>query len=344
MSEMDWNATVTHNLSAFLIPHINHSDPRPFSPPVNVSFDAGATSTGILAVAFNGLALLVTLNKASLWTPFNLYIVAIMCSNVAFGCLDRVLDIVAHAYGSVWLGPSLCTLRLYSLYVISPLIYNFHWLITLNRAWALFVPISYRARHNRKTAVLLCGAVMVYVHSFMLPLLIRDRLFYRLPLEDGCRLNNGRQLALVELTSILIYDVPKVGIVVVFPFLLWKMLSRRRASPVANPAVPAHARPEGRQEGSQRPFILLTFYTGSTLVCWWPIMCYSVILTYSPNTKLDPTLYRLSSTLYIIQAFLDPLIFCLALGNIWKCSPQLFKTRANNQVSNSGQKSRRRQS
>ncbi|XP_055329862.1 adrenocorticotropic hormone receptor-like [Paramacrobiotus metropolitanus] len=319
---MDSNATITHNLSA-----TNHSDSRPFSLPFNVSLDGGTFSTGILVVGLNTLAVLVTLTQASLRTPFNMYIVAILCSNVALGCLDRALDIAEREYGAVRLGHSLCTIHLYAIYVISPLVYNFHWLVTLNRVWALFGPISYRARHNRTIAGILCGAVMVYVHSFMLPLLIRDRLYYRLPLEGGCRLNNGHQPALAALTTFLIYDVPKVGIPVVFPFLLWKMYSRRRAiRPVANPAAPAPTRPEGG-----RPFTLLTLYTGSTLFCWWPMMCCNIILTYSPNTKLHPALYRTAASVYIVQTVLDPLMFILTLGNIRSCWRRLCKTKINNQ-------------
>ncbi|XP_055357367.1 uncharacterized protein LOC129602390 [Paramacrobiotus metropolitanus] len=283
---MDSNATRPHNVS-FLVPsiHTTRSYTSPSTTLFGHSLSISLMSTGILAFTFNGLALLFTLTiHKPLRTPFNMYVVALMCTNVVFVCVDRTLLAVADTYGTLWLGKSLCTLRLYSLYIFAPFIYHHHLLITVNRAWALFGPISYRNRHNRTVAVMMCGAVLAYVHIVMLVPLIRDHLYFRQPLERGCYLNTARQFAYTQFTSIWMFDVPCAASPVAYPLLLWKMLSLRRTRPVNTNAVQRRA--EGKKEAFHRPFRLLTLYTCSTLVCWVPSMCYYRILSNFPTQSV----------------------------------------------------------
>ncbi|XP_055357369.1 muscarinic acetylcholine receptor M3-like [Paramacrobiotus metropolitanus] len=317
---MDSNATTDHHLPAITTAHFNTS--QLFSPLFNASLgrpvSVSLLSNKILAVTLNALALVLMLTKTSLQTPFNVYVLALMCSNVAFVAVDYTIVAVADAYGWLRLGNFVCTMRLYSLYILPSLIYHYHLLITLNRAWALFGPISYRARHNRTTAAVICVAVVVYVHLFMLPQVIRDDLYYRLPLEKGCRLNTARQFTWTEFTNILIYDAPCVSIFLAYPFLLWKMLSRRQIRP-ADSTNAEQRRLKGTQESLRRPFILLTLYTCSTMVCWLPTICYYTILSGYPTVQLGATFYQAQSILYNLQSILDPLFFCLTLGNVKNC-------------------------
>ncbi|XP_055357370.1 rhodopsin-like [Paramacrobiotus metropolitanus] len=262
----------------------------------------------------NPVALLLTVSQTSLRTPFNMYVVALMCSNLEYACGSSTLIIVADAYGTYWLGNFHCTVRPYFLYVVVPMIYHYHLLITLNRAWALFGPIFYRARHNHAVAGILCGAVAVYAHVFMLPQVILDHVYYRLPLEKGCRLNLASQFVLTEFTSIWMFDVPCVVIYVAYPFLLGKLLYRRRTRPGTATA---------QHEAFNRSFTLLTLYTFSSLVCWLPSMCYYTILSNYPSVRMGPVVLQVTSTLYNLQPILDPLFFCLTFGNVRHCALRL---------------------
>ncbi|XP_055354763.1 uncharacterized protein LOC129600302 [Paramacrobiotus metropolitanus] len=266
------------------------------------------------------------MTNASLRTPFNIYVIALMCSNIAFVCVNCTLNAVEDAYGPLWVGNFLCTLRMYSLHVFVSMIYHYHLLITLNRAWALFGPVTYRARHNRAIAGTLCGAVVIYVHIVMLPQLILDHLYYRRPLEKGCRLNTDRQFILTEFTSIWMFDVPCVAIPLAYPLLLWKMLSRRRGSKQVNVNnTPAQCEPEEKQEALHRPFKLLTLYTCGTMVCWLPSMCYYIIISKYPSVQWPPGVHQATNNLQNMQSILDPLFFFLLVGDVRHYALRLCK-------------------
>ncbi|XP_055346548.1 muscarinic acetylcholine receptor M4-like [Paramacrobiotus metropolitanus] len=297
---------------------LSHSNTTSFPSPANASavhqLSPGIITTTVLSVTFNVLGVLFALSSASLRTPFNVYIVALMCSNIAFETWECSMLGLMDAYGLVGLGSSVCTLRLYGVYVLAPIVYHTHFLITLNRAWAILWPVSYRARHNHTVAGLLCAAMVGYVHLMMLPELLRDHLYYRLPLEYGCWLNAARQVTLTEFTSIWMYDVPCACVYIIYPFLLWKMLARRRAKRRNRSDNPAAQR--APLESSNRPFILLTLYTCSTLVCWLPIMIFYLFATFFPAVPLSPAFFQGTSILYNLQSILDPLIFAITASNV----------------------------
>ncbi|XP_055343089.1 uncharacterized protein LOC129591455 [Paramacrobiotus metropolitanus] len=324
---MDPKMLNAQNLSAFIMNKTNITPTVALtgSPPQS-TVSASLATTGALAVIFNSLAIIWTVANKSLRTPFNVYIIALLCSNVAFVGTNYTLIILSNVYGPSWIGYAGCTLRLYALYVLAPLVYNSHLMITINRVWALFWPISYRARHSRLTAALISCGVVAYVHILMLPQVLLDHLNYRLPMENGCRLNSASVLTLTAFTSIWVFNVPTVGIPAAYPLLLWKMWSRRRVmgrNRTDNNQV--IQRPDGKKEAFYRPFVLLTLYTCSTMVCWLPSFFYYTLLSSFSTVQLGAALYQAQQTMYSLQPVLDPLFFVLTAINLRKYMWRLYK-------------------
>ncbi|GAV01046.1 hypothetical protein RvY_11817 [Ramazzottius varieornatus] len=151
-----------------------------------------------VAISFsNALVLSAFVVNKHLRTPFNMYLINLLVSDLAQSLLDLPFTTMG-GFLPIWpLGRKACSFSLYGKWVYSAVVRNTHSLISFNRIWALFFPIHYKQYHSKATAIWLCVATWVYVHLWLLPGLIPDDLYYRL--DDGsCQVHQRRKTMPVQ--------------------------------------------------------------------------------------------------------------------------------------------------
>ncbi|XP_055336550.1 visual pigment-like receptor peropsin [Paramacrobiotus metropolitanus] len=281
---------------------------------LTTSWLMGTSTTTLLT---NCGVLLLFLRDKSLRTPFNVYIIALLATNVVYTGTTATLKILQYSHGAWWMGIPACTMNLYFVYIFGSYAVHLHLLITLNRTWALFWPVSYRNRHSTTMAVCLCVGMFLYLNALVVPGLVIDALHYRVPVEIGCWVNLKQQFTWATFVNFWVYDAPKVYIAVCYPFLLHRQLRRRRMAAVArkagttagssqppgtsiqplssNQVVPSNqpqqpannAPPTARPTaGSSRSFVVLTLFTVSVVVCWLPSTVYYDLTRYISPEKM----------------------------------------------------------
>ena len=171
-------------------------------------------------VIFNGFLLYVFLAYRRLQTSFTIYIIAVLFYNLINVLIEQISDMFRQSYSTYVLGAVFCTIDLYFSWAIWGMTMHSHVLITLNRLWALFFPLSYRDHHTKKMALLFCLVTFVYVNLWTLPGLVLDGLYYRKPLDvEKCHLNGEAQVLWSMIVMFVVYDLPIVIIVFAFPLL-----------------------------------------------------------------------------------------------------------------------------
>lgn len=174
-------------------------------------------------ILLNSFVLCHFLRYKHLRTPFAMYLMNLLFTNLAMTFLQTPIKIVANLYSS-WtiLNPATCTLNLYGGGVIGGGMMTSHMLITANRIWAITWPISYKVRHTKRVALLAVVSMWCYIHILKLPQLILDGHFYRFALSEGCVLNRDQLRGLIRAVNLLIYDASYVFILGAYPFIWWK--------------------------------------------------------------------------------------------------------------------------
>ncbi|XP_055340771.1 kiSS-1 receptor-like [Paramacrobiotus metropolitanus] len=313
----------TNNYTEYLLTNRNHNAGLLLLPAKNITLSHPVGSSVSLisltaaTVLLNFGVLIILFVEKHLRTPFNVYIIVLLSSNILYVGLNNILMVLAP-HGHWWIGGQACTLRIYCRYIVVTITIHSHVLISINRAWALFWPISYRHHHTTTVAWLLSLGMVMYVHVCQLPALILDGLYYRVSTEKDCRFNSKAQNAWATFSTVWVFDMPKVFILVCYPFLLWKFIHVRRRPVPADKRV-ADARRSmdllKRRDTVVRPFVLLTMFTASAAVCWIPIMVYYILADLVASYKSD-TLETALILLYSIQPVLDPVFFCLGVSNL----------------------------
>ncbi|GAV06824.1 hypothetical protein RvY_16745 [Ramazzottius varieornatus] len=218
-----------------------------------------------------------------------------------------------------------------------------HVFIALNRLWAVSSSVSYR-QHRNKTATIVCLLAWTYVHLLVLPGLVLDAAYYRLPEEtNGCQVNTDVNKWWWIAIQFLLFNIPEAVILTVYLVVCYRTIKRRqsavqpvqRASRLAGMARSTHGHPTstgphhsahngaapcsryvcwrlwGRR--SEHGFLMLTLMTLTILVCYTPGNVYFTILVIngvSVNSLALP-----AAIMYELNAVLDPLWFVLALPN-----------------------------
>ena len=211
------------------------------------------TLSGIVS---NGTLLIVFIkNRSTLITPFNVYLINLLLGNVSNLLFFYPLDIFRQVHGNNWwLGNSMCTFYQYGFFVLNASMGNCHLLIILNRLWAVTLPMSYRHLHRRSVAVKICVGMWIFIHACLLPGVVLDALYYRLPTEtDGCQFNVTAQFNWGESTQILNFDIPLILIAVNYLFISYKTVKRNSKKLSKGGRVqPARSQSE-KAEGNYKP-------------------------------------------------------------------------------------------
>jgi hypothetical protein len=308
--------------------------------------------TLIVGLIGNGGILLPFIWNRSLRTPFNIYLINLLVSNIASIVLRYPLIIYSSFKWSF--GHATCTFSLYGIFIIGAVAENAHLLIGVNRLWAVIFPISYRSHHSVKTAVFLCAGMWLYVHLIAMPIWLMDAVYYRKPVEIyGCFLNAKAQAIYNKVIQIIIWMPPPVGLLVTFIIIhLTRLIRRRRAADRRNAVIPMGRRlqveqllptasnlltstqlqppqsdkktlPESEAPQNRVPIVrqkshghlVLILLTISTTICWFPLFIYYVVLAFS-GIFLPDLCYQIFTILASCQVMLDPLLFTFALKSL----------------------------
>lgn len=289
----------------------------------------------ITAVVSNGLVLSAFVRNSHLRTSFSVYLMSLLVANLLNTLTQYPLDVASSLFSTGNMGDRLCDMYIYSNYILSAGTMTSHVLIALNRLWAMTYPLSYKNNHTRKTAVFICAGMWTYIHVLLLPPIIMDSLYFRLPLEtSGCGINLQAQSTCMTIMQLLVSDGPEVFILVSYPFILYKARSYRRIRlplmtaqseriknaaermAVANSERNSKAAVnfvEGRRHTS-RALILVTLLTGSIIICWTPVW---IDFTLPLFTNFNhPVFSTVALALYGLQNTMDAIVFTIAFPEL----------------------------
>ncbi|OWA50758.1 hypothetical protein BV898_15264 [Hypsibius exemplaris] len=184
----------------------------------------------------NLTALAMFFRHPALRTPFNILLINLLLYYAANVVLFLPIEVITNLYPRWWMGPHVCTFYLYGSWALQSSMSCSHCLISLNRIWAVTMPIAYRHHNTRLVAYLSVLAMWVYVNSMLLPGIILDGAYYRLPLEThGCNINTAGQPLWSMIIQILAFDLPVATVILAYPLICIHTFGLRRVGPKISP-------------------------------------------------------------------------------------------------------------
>ncbi|GAV08171.1 hypothetical protein RvY_17902 [Ramazzottius varieornatus] len=318
------------------IPRLSNST-LPYGP--SWTFSPSFTlSVQISAILMNGSVLTLFVRSPSLLTPFTIYVMNLFLANLSCAILFYTIELVSGLYSYWWRGHAACTYYNYTNWIFNAAMCNAHALIALNRLWAVTFPVSYQLYHRKRFALGLCAAMWIYLHACLLPGIIQDALWYRLPEEtNGCLVNTSAQQKYAWAMQIIVYDIPEALVLLTYPVICYKTWKRRRANNV-QPSGANRGRLNCRNPGTapsgtaalseggtisrtgrrtrkvNHGFLSLTLMTLTVLICYSPGQTYfTLLLIFSIDI---PNMYPITSAMNALIIVLDPIWFVLAVTDL----------------------------
>ncbi|GAV06057.1 hypothetical protein RvY_16096 [Ramazzottius varieornatus] len=249
----------------------------------------------ISAILGSGSIPYLFVRDRTLLTPFTIYVANLFVANLGNAFLFYSIEMINDVYSVWWMGHAACTYHNYTSWIFGGAMYNSHALIALNRLWAVTFPVSYRRYHRKRFALGVCAATWIYLHAGFLPGIIQDASWYRLPGEtNSCQVNGGALQVFAWTTQILMYDLPEVVVISVYPVICYKTWKRRRAhnvrpsasghtghGPSGTAVVTSHGVTSGTGPGARLEsrqvnygFLSLTLMTMAVFICYTPAQVY----------------------------------------------------------------------
>ena len=174
----------------------------------------------------NAVVLAAFIKHSTLRTSFNTYLISLILAVLGQALFDLPF-LVMSQFVPVWpLGHISCNFYMYSKWIFSAAVRNTHAMISLNRIWALFWPLSYRHAHTKITAIWLCAGTWIYVHVWLCPGLLLDDLYYRMD-EDRCEVNTAALHDWALPTQIVVHDFAVLIVGLTYPVIRWKIRQRK---------------------------------------------------------------------------------------------------------------------
>ncbi|XP_055330401.1 pyroglutamylated RF-amide peptide receptor-like [Paramacrobiotus metropolitanus] len=274
-----------------------------------------------LHVFLNALVLLPFIVKEDLRTSFTVYVICLSLSNTIQGSVMNVIQLIGLYRVPFWAikNEFECSVYLYMDSVFAAGATYCHVLITINRLWALTFPVSYRQSHTKGVAIVICGAMWLYVHAISLPFYLQDEVVYRRrPVAvNGCMANTEAQPHWVLVVVVSMYIIPTVVILGAYPFLWYfHQIRNKRVGQTVDTGTQEQPRMLRRQGRSGEAFRVLTCLTITIAVCWLPTDSLYILRTVSSfdTSFLDePAL-----VLYVLQGVIDPVLFVISLRDLKK--------------------------
>ena len=311
------------------------------------SFNVFVLTTGLFT---NLSVILLFVQNASLRTPFTIYLVNLLVANLMCSVVYYPLQLLNDLYAIWWTGTNVCTVYQYAQWIAQSAMCNAHLMIALNRLWAVTLPVSYRQNHKKSMAVTICVATWVFVHVCLVPGLVLDALYHRLPEDiNGCAVNTDANNVYWNIIQFVSYNGPELGVIIAYFAICYKTFQRYRDK--VRPSVPVAA--SGRQSSAVRSvkaesattgtmnhhsndteqpccsrfmcwrmrkrntehgFLMLTLMTLAIFICYTPENVYYTVWAIDKESISSvSSLYLPAAVLYEMTAVLDPIWFVLAL-------------------------------
>ncbi|XP_055347685.1 melanopsin-A-like [Paramacrobiotus metropolitanus] len=271
----------------------------------------------------------------TLRTPFNVYLINLLVTNILQITLQVPLEISSALFSRWWMGWTACTVYLFANNVLIGVIMASHVLISVNRVWALTYHLHYKHHHTLRTAIQLCIFVWVWVHVIVVPGIVSDALYYRRPLDKfGCSINTSAQPKWALAKHFLGYILPLVAVILTFPYILGKQLLRKRVGVVGGGITQHITRNQIGIENSDnsvtesrkgkrserlskiwtRGTVLYVLMTVSLLATWTPGRVYFTIKLFI-NVD-NASVFQICYVLFALQSVFDPVLFAIALKEL----------------------------
>ncbi|XP_055345082.1 mas-related G-protein coupled receptor member B5-like [Paramacrobiotus metropolitanus] len=324
---MNRNISHDHNLTRI--------DPLALSPNMRASISQ-FTWLHWLTVVMSVITLTGNLSLLSIFyklrellTPFTIYIISLLLANIA-GALFTFNPFIA-AINSLLTeqdSPFFCAFPRFFAVAIGPLSPLYHMSIALNRLWAVTWPLSYRSKHTKRTAIIICILCWAAITAFAVTVTTVDTVLYSDAL-DNVQCSYSRvvpsEFYWLPFHNWAFYALPEIVIVISYPYFVIRRRkiavgTRKTANSSDTDPLPfavAHAETgkhrhivDKRSSGS---FFLLSLMTFSVAVCWSVSNIYFMSGTLLANNRV---LYLTGRIFKMAQATLDPVIFAFARPRI----------------------------
>ena len=332
-----WNHSFPHQL------HLVNSSIQALSPysvwTVRTSFNL---MTKLLAMVFNTILVYLFIRFKSVRTAFNVYILNLCSANMVY-----LWIFYPTTMANDWVvfdspPPALCIFIRYMSKTFGGLIANSHFLIAVNRLWAIARPISYRNYHRSNSVlrpIVVCVLMWLYVHACSVPMIIIDALQPRSPPEGfHCSLSALGPRGWTVTNQIVVYDLPMVLAFLIYPYICYRnfMNSKFKRGKVAIAAKNKEAGGEGGGGGGAKVkvelaneenidsakacwgflktrnvrngsgLLMLSWLTLNVAVSLFPSAVYFTLVSLGYHL---PGMYATVTILYSLACLLDPLLF-----------------------------------
>lgn len=198
-----------------------------------------------------------------------------------------------------------------------------HMIISLNRTWALILPLHYRDRHSKKVALMGCISMWILVHAALLPRFIYDVVHRDFSSSnEKCEFSDRRKNWLIALQFAL-YVLPELVILMAFPVIAYKRRRRKvadhiRAFRISDSTTSNPLRQLIQQaplEGNGQAFVALALLTLSILICWTPKNVF-VTITQFRAIENSEAVYEIMDLISAVQLITDPVMFIMAFPDL----------------------------
>ncbi|XP_055349770.1 rhodopsin-like [Paramacrobiotus metropolitanus] len=270
----------------------------------------GMCRIGILISSFilNFTVLSVYILRPKMRTPFAVYIISLLISNI----LDLLLYfpfMIANNIGTdtnhFVFGETGCSVFGYGVSISRAFCLCSHALITLNRIWAMTFPISYKNLHGYRFAVMLCSGVFIAIHALMIQGLVLSERSRPRPVEKwGCWYQVRTGSVANSIGFHLFYTAP-VLIVATYPYLFFKYLQTKKR-------IMAQDGHHGLHDKTvNKTFGIVSMLSLCTIICWVPEDVVTVLMNNTGSRAIIRS-YPIVSLISSFQVLLDPLFLLIS--------------------------------
>ncbi|GAV05034.1 hypothetical protein RvY_15222 [Ramazzottius varieornatus] len=192
-----------------------------------ICFDMSAILLGCLVL------LLLYIDRGNK-TSFKVYIANLCVVNIYYTALGFVTITNKRLVFPAEPPQAYCVILRFLNYITAGLVHLAHFLIAVNRVWAVTWPVSYR-QYNRNNAirnpVIICTGMWLYVHAFVVPAVILDSLVPKpFPELHQCILWLSWNAHWNIAAGVLVYHTPIAIMLAFYPFILYKTIKRSNRS------------------------------------------------------------------------------------------------------------------
>ena len=294
----------------------------------------------IIGAILNFSLLAVFIKRRSLRNSFGVYLINLLLLETVLLWVRGIINLV-YAYLGNWpFGYSFCLFVTYVGYAYETLIILAHFLIALNRVWAVTFPFCYRTRHSVKFTIVLCSSVFILMHLAYIPVSISTVVVIpgSVMYSYSCDVDTTNVLYVVS--ELGLFLTPMILGLSSYPYVCYKSFFSDRKARIAphTQSVAAHGHYElthpsatvgtmndqgtgapkdklrvcGRElRGSVTGFVTLTLMTLSVAVCLVPKESLFTYLIWS--SAEPPGLMAVFDVLQRLITVFDPIL--IAVGN-----------------------------